>query len=90
MALNKDRLGDAIVDRILTFSGVVPIPADETQMRNLWKAISEEIIDEIKNFADINLATSDIPVLPGTFQAGGNPVTGVAVNDAVVLGGKIE
>jgi hypothetical protein len=93
MALDKDRLGDAIADRVLSFAGIAPGAPDEAQLRQLWKAIAEEIIDEIKLHADIVLGTGDVQVLPGTFAENlpvpNTPITGQGVNNAVVLEQKI-
>lgn len=93
MPLDKDRLGDAIVDRILTFAGIAPGAGDEAQVRALWKAIADEICKEIKTNADIALLSGDIPVDPGTFQEQlpfVGPIIGVGVNQAVTLTGRIE
>lgn len=93
MALDKDRLGNAIADKILTFAGIPPGAGDEAQLRAMWKAIAEEIIDEIKQHADIVLLTGDVQVLPGTFAENlpvpNTPITGQGVNNAVTLEQKI-
>lgn len=94
MPLDKDRLGNAIADRILTFAGIPPNGTDETQLRNLWKAIADEIVKEIMNNATITMANGEFKVLPGTFQDN-NPAPPVAIigegdNKAFSLTGKIS
>lgn len=92
--MDKDRLGNAIADRIITFSGNALSGADETQLRNLWKAIAEEIVNEIDTFAQLDLLAADIPVDPGTFVENlpvpGTPITGVGISQAVTLVGRIS
>ena len=68
MAMDKDRLGDAIVARIVTFAGIAPSGTDLTQYKNLWRAIADEIIKEITAFQTITIADADFQVLPGTFE----------------------
>lgn len=94
MPLDKDRLGNAIVDRILTFAGIAPTGTDETTYRNMWKAIADEIVKEFAVNADLVLLSGDIPVNPGTFVENnptpGTPITGVGTSQAVTLTGRIE
>ena len=77
MALDKDRLGDAIFDRIkLDFSQTLEA-ADEVQARNLFKAIADEVIKEI--VAHLEVTTEVETTVPGTgLVAGITPVTGSA------------
>lgn len=92
MAMDKNRLGDAIVDRILSFAGIAPSGTDETLYRQMWRAIADEIIKEIDVNADIVLNASDIPIDPGSFidSITFAPITGTGQNQAVTLSGKIE
>lgn len=46
MALDKDRLGNNMADAVLTFFGGSPAGADETALRDLMKALANEIIIE--------------------------------------------
>jgi len=63
----------------------------DSVLEQLWQAVSQDIIDEINNFADIKLALGDLKVLPGTFQDSiPAPITGKGDNEAVTLTGKIE
>jgi len=72
MAMDKDRLGDAIVDTILAINPIAPSASEETTLRTFWKAIASEIIDEIKDNMDITTtvsipnAQSGATTLPGT------------------------
>lgn len=79
MSLNKDRLGNAIVDRILAESGLSPIAGDDAKTRALWIAIADEIIKELIANAVIKSdgatethtsgAAADITALPGVIQS---------------------
>lgn len=72
MALDKDRLGDAMADRVISFLTVTPGGADETALRNLMKGLAQEIIDEFTNNAVVTTTTSTpgaqagVSTLPGT------------------------
>lgn len=46
MALDKDRLGNNLADAVLTFLGDAPESADEDKLRDLMKALADEIIKE--------------------------------------------
>lgn len=47
MSLSKDRLGNALADRVITImGGSAPGAADETELRTLMKALADEIIKE--------------------------------------------
>lgn len=65
MAMDKDRLGNAIVDALKALNGDIS-GANEATLRDAWKAIADEIIIEMSNAA----------VAPGSFSAGPDPVLG--------------
>ena len=93
MALSNTRMGSAIAATIKSFRPNVngSDKVTDGQLETLWQAISQDIIDEFTDNADINLSASDIPVLPGSFKDGSSlPVSGQGENDAVLLEGKIE
>ncbi len=46
MALSKDRLGQALADAVITFSGLTVVAADRAQIESLMKVIADEIIIE--------------------------------------------
>jgi hypothetical protein len=65
MAMDKDVLGQAIADRILTmvpFGVVVP---DDTKasMREFWTAIADEIISHITANGEISVTTTATGVI---------------------------
>lgn len=73
MALDKDRLGNAMADRVLTFTGGTPEAADETALRDLMKALAEEIITEFIDNAVVDVTTTGVT---GTGTPGGPlPIT---------------
>jgi len=75
MAMDKDVLGDAIVDRILTFSGNTLIPADDAKAREVWAAISDEIIKHIIAFAEVETTvTGTLPAGPEAAEGEGDVV----------------
>jgi len=47
MALDSDRLGNAIADAVLSETTPAPSGGDETALRDLMKAIAAEIVKEI-------------------------------------------
>lgn len=79
MALDKDRLGNALADAVLALTPSAPIAGDETKLRVLMKALAAEIIIEFKGFAEIESdgntethgsgAEADIIDLPGVIKA---------------------
>lgn len=72
MALDKDRLGNALADRIITIMGAsAPIAADETALRTLMKALADEIVKEIVTNAQ---ATGTTAVVGGS-SAGSHTTT---------------
>lgn len=67
MALDADRLGDAIVDRLKLLNPKIGAAlfggsAAETDLRTTWKAISDEIVSEFKDNAEV--ATTVTGTLP--------------------------
>jgi len=79
MALDKDRLGNAIVDRIKTLIGEPLEAGSEAELRVFWKAISDEIITEFIDNAEILIDTFTA-VAPGVTPGVGNSanITGTA------------
>jgi len=68
MSLDKTRLGNALADAVLAESGLSPVSADDTSLRNLMIALADEIIKEFAANAD---------VAPGSFiDAEARPITG--------------
>ena len=67
MAMNKDVLGQAIVDRILTMVPFGIIVPDDTKdsMRTFWTAIADEIINHIAQNAEI-----DVEVISREYSGG--------------------
>jgi hypothetical protein len=92
MALDKDRLADAIVDGIATEFGFVWTAPQRTNARRVWKVVATAIIDELDVNATIRLLAADItvPAAGLTAPVGGGPVTGTASIAAAVLTGKLE
>ncbi len=78
MALDKDRLGDAIANAIIAaepgFSA-----EEETDLKDKWKIIAKEIVDEIINNAVVstNVAVASVSaVTPGAGVSGPGAGTG--------------
>lgn len=71
MSLNKDRLGNALADRIITIMGVnAPGAADEATFRTTMTALADEIIKEF--IANAVVATTVTGTLPdGAVNASG-------------------
>lgn len=93
MAMDGNDLGDEITDFILGYAGIAPNGTDEARWREIWRGIATKIVSHIQSRADIDLAISDIKVLPGTFQEQlptNGPIIGEGVNDAVILEQKIK
>jgi hypothetical protein len=67
MALSISRLSAAIKGALIACNGG---PADDPKLQCYCDAMATEIINEIVGNAE---------VLPGTFAADGNPVTGIGV-----------
>lgn len=93
MAMNKDRLGDAIKAAVLALNGSSGglTGGEHSQLQAFCRAIANEIIEEIKNNADIDLQAADIPVDPGTFANGAGPVLGTGTSQAILIpAGRIK
>ena len=92
MALDKDRLADAIVDGIAAEFGFVWTAPQRVNARRVWKVVATEIINEFDTYADIKLLAGDISVPATGLNApvGGGAVTGTAQIAAATLTGKIE
>jgi len=94
MAMDKDRLGTAIATTVQIFKPAPGTPITTAILVDMWKAIAGDIITEINDNADIDLALGDI-VTPGPSgllgAAGpGQPVGGAGLNSPIVLAGKIK
>ena len=79
MALDKDRLGDAIVDALKIFNTEIG-GANETLLRTAWKVIAKEIIDEFTGNAVVTTAVavaSVSGVVAGGASSGPGAGTGV-------------
>ncbi len=68
MALDKDRMGQAIADAIALVSTSNPITP--TEIANVWKAASDEII---KEFTNNGIVTTTVT---GTLPDGAEAATG--------------
>ncbi len=93
MALDKDRLADAIVDGIATEFGFVWTAPQRTNARRVWKVVATAIIDEFDVNAVIKLLAGDISVPAAGLTivgGGGGTVGGTAVIAAATLTGKLE
>lgn len=90
MALDKDRWGTNVAAAIKAIGVTAGTPVTDTQLQNLWKAIKEQDKTEINTNADIDLASNDISVLPGSFSNTGGPVAGLGLNSPIVLNSKIK
>ena len=55
MSLDKDRLGNAIADRLIARLPSPPNSADETEFRQAMKEFADEIIKEFVNNAVVNV-----------------------------------
>lgn len=73
MALDADRLGNALADRVLTFMPDSPIAEDETALRNLMKALADEIVSEFVSFGIVSSSGATGVGPPG----GPLPITGL-------------
>lgn len=68
--MDKDRLGNAMADAVLTFLPSPPSGGDETELRSLMVVLADEIIKEIVGFAVVGVTTPNAQAgattLPGT------------------------
>lgn len=76
MAMDKDRLGDAFADSVLTFLTEAPIAADNVKLRELMKALANDVITEIIGFAVVETITST----PNA-EAGSSTLAGTGTGD---------
>lgn len=77
MALDKDRLGNAIADRVIATMATPPGAGDEASLRTLMKAIADEVIKEFKNNALVNVNVASVSaVTPGVGVSGPGTGTG--------------
>lgn len=73
MALDKDRLGNALANVVISTMSQPPQAGDEDDLRDLMKLLAQEIIDEFVNNAVVNVTTTGIT---GTGTPGGPlPIT---------------
>jgi len=91
MAMDNMRLGSAIAATIQSFK-----PADGTKvtaslLEQMWQAVAQDFIDEVKNHADIVLEGAEINIpAAGLLDSMAAPVTGAATNAPATQSGKIE
>lgn len=93
MALDKDRLADAIVDGIATEFGFAWTAPQRTNARRVWKVVATAIINEFDINATIKLLAADITVPAAGLTitgGGGGTITGTASIAAATLTGKLE
>lgn len=88
MALQSDRWGPAVAQAVKSWAAA-NVPQDDfisdAQLEDVWKVITAQHKTELNEHQDIVLESNDIPVLPGSFQAGGDNVTGLGLNSPVTL-----
>jgi len=72
--MDKDRLGKAISDAVITASGLTPSAADRTAFEDNMKIIADEILKEFANFSDVAPGTFN-DSLAVTITGVGGPVT---------------
>jgi len=77
MAMDKDRLGDAIVTRLQSLNGNIG-GSDVTFLQPYWRAIADEIIKEI--IANMEITTN---VTVENVQVGGSTVNGTGEEDTI-------
>lgn len=84
MALNRDILAVAINGRMSAFNDktndelITAFGSVASARLEMWRAISDEIIDHLKNYADLTV--------PGTgliAPSGGGPVTGSSISGEI-------
>lgn len=91
MAMDNLRLGSAIAATIQSFRQPVGTEISVSLLEEMWQEIAQDIIDEIKDHADIVLQAGDI-IVPGGGLADsfGGPISGSASNASVTIEGQIE
>lgn len=84
MALDKDRLGDAIAAAVQAQGITAGTPISTGQLQTMWRAIAKEIIDEFTGHAVVTstVAVASVTgVTPGAGASG--PGTGSATGNIV-------
>lgn len=76
MAMDNERLGDAMVDTVLACISESPVAADVTKLRTLMRALAQDIITEILDNAEITTTTST----PGA-QSGSSTLPGTGTGE---------
>lgn len=79
MALDKDRLGNAIVDSLEAVFPEAVTAASDATLRQMWKIVADEIIKEFLAYAEIEIQ-SFTAVAPGVSTGAGTSanITGTA------------
>lgn len=83
MALSNTRIRDQIIAQIQVVYGFTFTPAQKVEAEKLWGLVNKAIVDEIKGFADLSLAS--VKVNPGTLVA--NITTGVITGQGDTVAG---
>lgn len=78
MALDKDRLGTDIVDKIAAFYPGGMTPTQKAQIEPYWQAIADAIIEEIK----ANMSITTTVSIPGA-QAGSSTLPGTGQENVI-------
>jgi hypothetical protein len=79
MAMNKDVLGAALKDRMLSMVplGVVVPSATQSQMAEFWTAVADEVIKHIKENAQVQVTVNVTGTAVGGVCTGTGSGTGV-------------
>ena len=75
MALNFDRLADAIVDGIEAEFGFTWTAPQRANARKVWKVVAQQIIAEIDTNAEIQIQTNDLSIGTSPSISYVNPTT---------------
>lgn len=79
MALDGNRLGTAIANTIRSFRPAAGVAVSDAVLEQMWQAVANDIVNEIKTNGDIDLEAADITVPAlGLFDSVPAPVTGSA------------
>lgn len=89
MALDKTEMKDKILEKVSAVNGFLN-GLEQSQIDAFLEAFCDGVIEHFQEKANIKMDAADFNVDPGTFQANGQAVTGVAINQAFDLQGKIE
>lgn len=92
MALDANVMGSAIAATIQSFKPAAGAKVTESQLEQMWQAVSADIINHFKANLDIEFSAADIPVPGlGLLDSTGGAVTGQAENAPTgPLNGKIS